>query len=58
MTSLQEHFQQQEPAVALVEIAEVLSELLSHQSEEERVDFLQKILGNSGESKVGSMVNL
>ena len=58
MTSLQENLRQMEPTAALAEIAQVLGDLLSHQNEEERVDFLQKILGSAGESKVGSMVNL
>jgi len=58
MATLQENIRQMEPATALAEIAGILGELLSHQDEEERVKFLQNILGNSGESKVGSMVNL
>lgn len=58
MTSLQENLRQMEPATALAEIAQVLGELLSHQNEEERFEFLQNILGSTGESKVGSMVNL
>lgn len=58
MTSLQENLKQMEPAAALVEIAQVLGDLLSHQAEEERVEFLKNILGSAGESKVGSMVNL
>ena len=58
MTSLQEHLEQMEPATALDEITQILGGLLSHQSEEKRVEFLQNILGSSGESKVGSMVNL
>lgn len=58
MTSLQEHLKQMEPATALVEIAQVLGDLLSHQSEEERVEFLRNVLGSDGESKVGSLVNL
>ena len=58
MTTLQKNIRQMEPATALAEIAQVLEELLSHQDEEKRVEFLQNILGNTGESKVGSMVNL
>ena len=58
MTTLQQIIRKMEPAAALAEIAQVLSDLLSHQDEEERVEFLQNILGKSGESKVGSMVNL
>ncbi len=58
MTSLQKHITEMEPAAALDEIAKVLGNLLTHQSEEERVEFLQNILGGPGESKVGSMVNL
>lgn len=58
MTTLQQIIKKMEPAAALAEIAQVLSDLLSHQDEKERVEFLQNILGNSGESKVGSMVNL
>ena len=58
MTPLQTTLQQMEPAKALAEIAPVLGDLLSHQSEEERLDFLKSILGDAGESKVGSMVHL
>ena len=58
MTTLQQIIRNMEPAAALAEIEQVLSDLLSHQDEEERVEFLQNILGKSGESKVGSMVNL
>ena len=58
MTTLQKNIRQMEPATALAEIAQVLEELLSHQDEEKRVEFLQNILGNTEESKVGSMVNL
>jgi hypothetical protein len=58
MTSLQENLRQMEPVAALAEIAQVLGELLSHQDEEKRFEFLQNILGSAGESKVGSMVNL
>ena len=58
MTSLQEILSQMEPAVALAEIAQVLGDLLSHQNEEKRVEFLLNIFGNAGESQVGSMVNL
>jgi F0F1-type ATP synthase delta subunit len=58
MISLQEHLKQLEPSTALAEISQVLGELLSHMEEEDRVDFLQNILGEAGDSKVGSMVNL
>jgi hypothetical protein len=58
MTSLQENLMQMELRAALAEISPVLGELLSHQDEEERVAFLQNILGSAGDSKVGSMVNL
>jgi len=58
MTPLQEALQHMEPAKALTEIASVLGDLLSHQNEEERLDFLKNILGDAGDSKVGSMVHL
>jgi len=58
MTSLQENLKQMKPAAALAEIAQVLGELLSHQDDGERVEFLRGILGSAGETKVGSMVNL
>ena len=58
MATLQKNIRQMDPATALSEIAHVLGDLLGHQDEEKRVEFLQNILGNTGESKVGSMVNL
>ncbi len=58
MTSFQKHITEMDPATALFEIAQVLGDLLSHQNEEKRVEFLQNILGSGEDSKVGSMVNL
>ena len=58
MTSIQKNLKQMEPTQALVEISQVLGDLLSHQDEERRVEFLKNVLGSAGESKVGSMVNL
>jgi len=57
MTSLQDYLKQMEPTAALAEIAIALGELFNHQNEEERLEFLQNILGRSGETKIDSMMN-
>lgn len=58
MTEIKKLLDQMEPEEALAAIAAVANKLLSHASEEARLDFVISLIGDNGADKVSSMVNL
>lgn len=58
MTEIEKLLDQMEPEDALAAIAAVANRLLSHASDEARLDFVVSLIGDNGADKVSSMVNL
>jgi hypothetical protein len=58
MKDIQQILESMEPAVALAELAPALKNILAHLDDEDRVRFVTDMIGDSGEDKIASMVNL
>lgn len=58
MTEIEKLIDQMEPEDALTAIAAVANKLLSHASDETRLDFVVSLIGENGDDKISSMVNL
>ncbi|MBC8317100.1 MAG: hypothetical protein H8E41_04285 [Desulfobulbaceae bacterium] len=58
MNEIEKIIDQMEPEDALKAIAEVADKLLSHTSDEARLDFVVSLIGDTGADKISSMVNL
>lgn len=58
MKELQEIMESMEPTEALALLAPELKKLLSHLTEEARVDFVIETLGGAAGDKIGSLVDL
>jgi hypothetical protein len=58
MAGIQELLAQMAPEAALEEIGTALKNLLPTVSEENRLNFVVKLIGGAGDDKVASMVHL
>ena len=58
MIEIEKLLDQMEPQDALTAIASVANRLFTHLSDEERLDFVESLIGDSGADKVSSMVSL
>jgi hypothetical protein len=58
MAEIQEIVDRMDPEEALVGIASVINKLFSHVSEEVRLNFVVKLIGDTGADKVSSLVHL
>ncbi|MCJ7601468.1 MAG: hypothetical protein MUO63_08185 [Desulfobulbaceae bacterium] len=58
MKKLHEVLEEKSPQEALSLIAEEAKSFMIHVSEQDRLDFVMKLIGNAGADNVASMVNL
>jgi len=58
MKEIQQILERMEPEEALVELAPALKNILTLLDEEARIRFVTDMIGNGGEDKIASMVNL
>ncbi len=58
MTEIEKLIDSMEPEDALAAMAAVANKLLSHASDEARLDFVVSLIGDTGVDKISSMVNL
>lgn len=58
MAEIQEIIDRMDPEEALIGIASVISKLFSQVSEEVRLNFVVKLIGDAGADKVASLVQL
>jgi predicted fused transcriptional regulator/phosphomethylpyrimidine kinase len=58
MKDIEQLLEQMEPAEALAKLTPVVKKNLAHLDEEARVRFVTDLIGDGGEDKIASMVNL
>jgi len=58
MKVIDQLLERMEPVEALAKLAPVIKNILAHLDEEARISFVTDLIGDGGEDKIASMVNL
>ena len=58
MKDIEQLLEQMEPAEALAKLTPAIKNILAHLDEEARIRFVTDMIGDGGEDKIASMVNL
>jgi hypothetical protein len=58
MKDIEQLLEQMEPAEALAKLTPAIKNILAHLDEEARVRLVTELIGDGGEDKIASMVNL